>query len=152
MSENNMTDLNVLEEEFNQEVKGYGSLSINIVGGEASSKLGYQIRPEDIEALYFDGIGTQRWESIKANDVDEQLKIYNESMDSIMKDYPMIGRVKDTDITVEYSAEEVSQLNAECEKVIENTTHEKAIRSVQKFQIACTKATECNGFITLNPS
>lgn len=150
---NDMQDLSVLEEEFNSEMKGYGSLSMKYAGNDEGvfEKLGYHIRPEDIEALYFEGIGTPRWESIKADDVNEQLKIYNESMDRIMADYPMISRIKDTDITVEYNVDEVPQLKAECESVPEKTSNEKAIRAVQKFVIACNKAIEKQSSLHFNP-
>lgn len=151
MSENNMQDLTALEEEFNAEVKGYGSLSVNLVSGENSDKLGYQIRPEDIESLYFEGIGTPRWESIKADSVDEQLKIYHETMGKIMEAYPLINRVNDTDKSVVYSVEELSHLLDECEKVVENTNDEKAKRAVQKFVIACIKGGDNQAAVHLNP-
>lgn len=151
---NDMQDLQALEEEFNDEVKGFGSLSIRIVSGSVleAEKLGYNIRPEDIEALYFEGIGTPRWESIEAKDYKQQLAIYNESMDRNMADYPLIGRVKDTDEKVEYAPHEVSSLRDECKKVIENTTNEKAIKAAQRFIIACNKASETGSSIHLNPS
>ncbi len=149
MSENNLAEL---EEEFNQEVKGYGSLSLSVVSSpEDSEKLGYHIRPEDIEALYFEGIGTPRWESITADSTDEKLKIYHESMDKIMEDYPLISRVKDTDKTVEYTGGEVLTLRAECDKVMEKTSNEKAIRATQKIVIACNRATEKKAALHLNP-
>ena len=145
-------DLAALEEEFNEEVKGYGSLSVNVVKGDSSEKLGYQIRPEDIESLYFEGIGTPRWESIKADTVDEQLKIYNETMGKIMEAYPLIARVSDTDVSVVYGHEELAALLEECANVVENTDDEKAKRAVQKFVIGCNKASDNGAAVHLNPA
>lgn len=154
MSDNALQDLSDLEREFNSEVRGYGSLSVKLVSGsgEEFNNIGYQIRPEDIEALYFEGIGTPRWESIEADSVNEQLEIYNDSMREIMADYPLIYRVQDTDKTVVYTADEITQLLAECTKVLGNTENNKAVRAVQKFVIAGNKAAEQKTALHLKPS
>lgn len=154
MSNDYLSQIEELEREFTQEIKGYGSLSVNLTGDAAEDKqpLGYDIRPEDIEALYFEGIGTPRWESIAAKSVDEQLEIYNRSMKEKMADYPLIGRVTDTDVRVEYAPEQVSELRAECEKVLDNTANEKAAKAAQKFAIACHKAAEREKGLVLIPS
>ncbi len=151
---NELQNLNDLEKEFNEEVKGYGSLSVKLVAdsGDEFNNIGYQIRPEDIEALYFEGIGTPRWESIEADSVNEQLEIYNDSMKKIMADFPLIYRVQDTDKTVVYTAGEIPQLLAECAGVLENTSNNKAVRAVQKFRIACRKAAEQQTALHLKPS
>ena len=153
MNNDYLSRIDELEEEFKQEIKGYGSLSVNLSGNSADEKqyLGYDIIPQDIEALYFEGIGTPRWESIEAENVDQQLEIYNQSMKEKMADYPLIARVSDTDATVEYSPEEVSGLRAECDKVIEATADEKAVKASQKFAIACYKAAESQSGLLLTP-
>lgn len=153
MNNDYLSQISELEQEFTQELKGYGSLSVNLGGESADDKqyLGYDIRPEDIEALYFEGIGTPRWESIAADSVDRHLEIYNQSMKEKMADYPMVARVSDTDVRVEYSPEEVSQLRAECEKVLENASDEKAVKALQKFAIACYKASQSQKSLLLMP-
>lgn len=153
MNNNETRSLSELEQEFNAEVKGYGSLSLQLMydsDGE-TDRIGYHIRPEDIEALYFEGIGIPRWESIKADNVDEQLKIYNESMQEKMVDYPLINRVNDTDKQVIYKDDEISPLLEECSKISENAPTDKAQRAVKKFAIACEKAAEKHCALHLNP-
>jgi len=99
MNNDYLSQISELEQEFSQELRGYGSLSLNLRGASADERdyLGYDIRPEDVEAIYFEGIGIPRWETIKADTVDQQVALYNESMQKIMADYPLIGRVSDTD-------------------------------------------------------
>ncbi len=154
MNNDYLSQIEELEQEFSQEVKGYGSLSLNLVGDSADDKenVGYDIRPEDIEALYFEGIGTLRWESIEADSVERQLEIYNQSMKERMANYPLIGRVTDTDQRVEYKPDEVSQLRAECETVLGTASDAKAVKALQKFAIACHKASEQQKSLLLIPS
>lgn len=148
--------MNELKIEFDEEVRGFGSLAVVLDDGaegvKGSGFFGYDIRPEDIEALYFEGIGTPRWESIEAESVAEQMDIYNDSMKKMMADYPLIARVSDTDVKVKYTPEEVLQLRAECEKVFDNTSEPKAIRALQKFLIACHKASESRMGLELFPN
>lgn len=153
MNNDYLSQIGELEQEFTQEVKGYGSLSVNLTGDSADEKqyLGYDVRPEDIEALYFEGIGAPRWESIEADSVDRQLEIYNQLMKERMADYPLIGRVNDTDQRVEYSLEEVSQLQAECEKILETAADPKAVKALQKFAVACYKAIQRRKGVSLIP-
>jgi hypothetical protein len=153
MNSNYLLQIEELEQEFTQELKGYGSLSIHLAGDSVDDKdyLGYDIRPEDIEALYFEGIGTPRWESIEADSVEQQLEIYNRSMKEQMLNYPLIGRVTDTDQRVEYKPDELLQLRAECETVLETTADPKAVRALQKFAIACHKASKQQKSLLLIP-
>jgi len=154
MNNNYLSQIEDLEHEFTQELKGYGSLSLNMVGDSAddNENLGYDIRPEDIEALYFEGIGTPRWDSIEADNVEQQLEIYNQSMKERMANYPLIGRVSDTDQRVEYTSGEISQLRAECETVLETAADPKAVKALQKFAIACHKASEQQKGLLLIPN
>lgn len=154
MNNDYLSQIDALEQEFTQEIKGYGSLSVNLVGDSADDKeyLGYDVRPEDIEALYFEGIGTPRWESIEGESVDEKMEIYNRSMKEKMAEYPQIGRVSDTDVRVEYSPAEVSALQAECDKLLEFISDEKAVKAARKFAIACRKASEKQTGVILLPS
>jgi len=154
MNNNYLSQIEDLEHEFTQELKGYGSLSLSMVGDSAddNENLGYDIRPEDIEALYFEGIGTPRWDSIEADNVEQQLEIYNQSMKERMANYPLIGRVSDTDQRVEYTPGEISQLRAECETVLETAADPKAVKALQKFAIACHKASEQQKGLLLIPN
>lgn len=143
-----------LESEFNNELKGYGSLSLELGGDLAESEsahIGYHIRPEDIEALYFEGIGIPRWESIEAETNEKRVEIYNESMAKIMADYPLIQRVSDTDVKVAYTPEEIPALQTECQRVMETTSDAKATKALQKFVIACRKAAAHQTGLRLSP-
>ncbi|HVE55266.1 MAG TPA: hypothetical protein VNB22_00455 [Pyrinomonadaceae bacterium] len=154
MNNDYLSQISELEQEFSQELRGYGSLSLNLRGASADERdyLGYDIRPEDVEAIYFEGIGIPRWETIKADTVDQQVALYNESMQKIMADYPLIGRVSDTDQRVEYTPDEVSELRQECEKILENTSNPQAVKALQKLAIACLKAAEHQKGLLLLPS
>ncbi|MDQ2747125.1 MAG: hypothetical protein M3T96_07700 [Acidobacteriota bacterium] len=163
MSNENLQNLEAIENQFLQEDKGEGSLMIYAVrdlnanfskfaAREESFSLGYDITPLDIEALYFEGIKLPRWESIKADNHEQQLEIYNQSFDKIKADFPLISRVSDTDVTVKYTAEEVARLRAECEKVSDSANDAKAIRAAQKFYIACQKAAENQMGLLLMPN
>lgn len=144
--------LSELELEFQNEVKGGGSLSPHVVDGAEQSYVGYDINPEDIEALFFDGIGVPRWASIEAANVDEQNAIYMERYNDVMAKYPMIGRANDTYVGTEYTNAEVANLLAECESIKTASTDAKAIRAVNKFSIAGAKAAEKQAALSLSPS
>ncbi len=156
MNDENLTQFDDLQAQFMDEIRGFGSLAVNIAGdpdkADEGTFLGYDIRPEDIEALYFEAIGTPRWESIKADSVAEQMRIYEESMEKIMSEYPFIKRVMDTDVKVFYKSEEVSELQKECERVIKTTDNAKAIWALQKFLFACHKASENQMGLLLFPN
>ncbi len=154
MNNDYLSQISELEQEFSQELRGYGSLSLNLTGASADDQdyLGYDVRPEDIEAVYFEGIGIPRWESIKADTVDQQVELYNESMQKIMADYPLVGRVSDTDKRVQYTADEVSELRQECEKVLETASNPQAVKALQKLAIACLKAAEHQKGLLLIPN
>lgn len=154
MNNDYLSQIGELEQEFTGELKGYGSLSPHLAGEAADDRdyLGYDIRPEDIEALYFEGIGIPRWESIKADSHDKQLELYNESMQRIMATYPLIGRVNDTDQKVEFKPDEISRLRRECDEVLETASNEQAVKALQKFAIACYRAAEQNKGLLMLPS
>ena len=163
MSNEHLQNLTEIENQFISEDKGEGSLMVYAVrdlnadfskfaAREESFSVGYDITPLDIEALYFEGIKLPRWESIKADNTDQQLEIYNEAFGKIKAEFPLISRVSDTDVTVKYTPEEVAQLQAECEKVADSANDSKAIRAVQKFYIACNKAGEQQMGLLLMPN
>ena len=163
MNNEHLQNLGEIESDFLKEDKGEGSLSVYAVRDpeanfskfaprEESFSVGYDIHPLDIEALYFEGIKLPRWESIKADNTDQQLEIYNESFGKIKSDFPLISRVSDTDVTVKYAPEEISQLQAECERVADSADDARAIRAVQKFYIACNKADEQQMGLLLIPN
>lgn len=144
--------LSELELEFQNEVKGGGSLSPHVVDATEQIYVGYDINPEDIEALFFDGIGVPRWASIVADSVDQQNAIYMERYNDVMAKYPMIGRANDTYEGTEYTAAEVATLLAECEAIKAASSDDKAIRAVNKFSIAGNKASEKQAALSLTPS
>ena len=162
MSNEYQQNLSEYESEFIQERKGYGSLSPYCVLDAANfSKdlpanealyVGYDIHPENIEALYFEGLKLPRWESIEAETVEQQEAIYRESFQKTTSDYPLTSRVSDTDQTVFYTPEEVLQLREECKQILDNTNDTKAIRALQKFHIACNKASDREMGLLLIPS
>lgn len=163
MNKEHLQNLGEIESDFIKEDKGEGSLSVYAVRDPAASfskfapreesfSVGYDIHPLDIEALYFEGIKLPRWESIKADSTDQQLEIYNESFGKIKADFPLISRVSDTDVTVKYTPEEISPLQAECERILDSADDAKAIRAVQKFYIASNKAGEQQMGLSLIPN
>ena len=144
MNNDYLSQISELEKEFVEELKGLGSLSVNLADGSEKDGqyFGYDIRPEDIEALYFEGIGIPRWDSIKADNADRQLEIYNQSMQKLMASFPQINRVNDTDQKVEYTLEQVSELQRECDRLLETVSDQKAVKALQKLAVACHKAGE----------
>ena len=154
--------LSELESEFIQEEKGNGSLSPYIARDTANfSKdapndegfyVGYDIHPENIEALYFEGLKLSRWESIEAESVEQKKALYEKSFDKSTSDYPLISRVSDTDQKVTYTPEEVLQLREECQRVLDTTNDTKAVRALQKFHIACNKAADHQMGLLLIPN
>ena len=147
-----MSNLSDLEHEFLAEPKGEGSLSIYVTHDDQNEYMGYDLHPEDIGAMYFDGIGVPRWESLKADTVEEQTALYWEKFNERMENYPLIGRTRDTDEKVEYSADEVLKLLEECQSVASSSTDEKAQRALQKVSIAANRAAAKNAGLELKPS
>ncbi len=147
-----MREISDLELEFQNEQKGEGSLSVYLKNGDGSDYVGYDINPEDIEALYFEGIGVPRWESLQADTVEQQTAMYWERFNERMGEYPMIGRVRDTDEAVDFSQAEVAGLIAECDKLSGSATDAKALRSLQKISIAANRAAESGAALNLKPS
>ncbi len=153
MSDNEQpAGLSELEAEFINELKGEGSLSVFITGPDANTYVGWDVHSEDIAALYFEGIGIPRWESLKADTVEEQTALYWERFNERMDKFPLIGRARDTDETVEYSTEEIPQVLEECQRVTDATTDQKAIRALQKISLAAAKASEQKSGLRLTPS
>jgi len=141
-----------LEQQFILEQKGEGSLSLFFSDGAGNSYVGYDINPEDIEALYFEGIGVPRWESIKADDIEQQKAIYWERFNERMDNFPLIGRARDTDERVEYTPVEVPRLREECERVLAGTSDPKAVRAVKKLSLAANRAIDKQAGLNLTPS
>lgn len=152
MDENGTSPMSDLEREFSDEQKGEGSLTISIASGDGKTPVGWDLNPEDIEALYFDGIGVPRWEHLQADTVEQQTAMYWERFNEKMSQYPLIGRVRDTDERVEYSSAEAGELALECERVTAGTDNTKALRAVQKISIAAGKAVNANASMLLAPS
>ena len=143
--------LSELEQEFRAEQKGQGSLSPHLATGAKDSYVGYDIHPENIEALFFDGIGVPRWDSIKAETVGEQESLYMERYNDVMAAYPMIARSNDTFQHVEYTAEEVAALLKESRRILEGTSDPKVIKAAGKFALASERAVAENTGLKLNP-
>ena len=143
--------LSELEQEFRAEEKGQGSLSPHVSKGSENSYVGFDIHPENIEALFFDGIGVPRWDSIKAETVAEQETLYMDQYNEVMAGYPMIARSNDTLQHVEYTAEEVTDLLKESERILAGTSDPKVIKAARKFSLASEKAVAENAGLRLNP-
>lgn len=152
MNDNGSSPTSDLLQQFIMEQKGEGSLSIFLADGAENSYVGYDVNPEDIEALYFEGIGVPRWESIQADDIEQQTAIYWEQFNERMDKLPLIGRVRDTDERVEYKAAEVPLLLVECEQVLGSTNDAKATRALRKLSLAGQMAAEKNAGLNLKPS
>lgn len=152
MSENGTPQISDLEREFINEQKGEGSLSIYVANGDHSDYVGYDINPEDVEALYFEGIGVPRWETLQADTHEQQTALYWERFNERMGSYPLIGRMRDTDERVTYSAAEIPQLIEECKSIAGSTSDAKAQRAVQKVSLAATRAAEKQSGMDLKPS
>lgn len=145
-----------------QEGRSGGSLSPHIardtvgflkgVPSDEDSYVGYDIHPEDIEALYFDGLGVPRWENIAAENVEKQIELYRESFQKQTSGYPLIGRITDTDQTVAYTTDEVLLLLEECERLQNGISHLKAVRALQKLILAGNKAAARQMGLLLTPS
>ena len=145
-----------LELEFRSELKGSGSLSPYVTNnsddpGSQNSYVGFDIHPEDVEALFFEGIGIPRCDSIKAESVEEQEKLYMRDYNELMSKYPMIGRANDTEQRAAYNSDEVSALVDECDRILAGTSNPKAIRALQKFILSGKKAAEKQSGLELNP-
>ena len=141
-----------LETEFINEQKGEGSLSVFLTGGEKPEYIGWDINPEDLEAIYFEGIGVPRWESLQADTVEAQTALYWEKFNVLMDSLPMIGRVRDTDETIEFGPEEVDHLYGECDEILLAASDAKAKRCLKKFSFAAAKAKDRRGGLLLKPS
>ncbi|MGH9821100.1 MAG: hypothetical protein ACRD43_13120, partial [Pyrinomonadaceae bacterium] len=130
MNDNQSPQLGDLEKEFRAEEKGQGSYNPRIVGGtdDQDPYVGYDITPEDIEALFFDGIGIPRWESIKADSIEQQEALYMERFNELMAKYPMIGRANDTEQKAEYTSGEIAALLDECTSIASGSSNPKALR------------------------
>ena len=162
MNSEHLQKLSEAESEFLQEGTGNGSLAVHLVHAAADSAdgaasdaplyIGYDIHLENIEALYFEGLKLPRWESIAAESVEEKTNIYNKSLKETTSEYPFISRVSDTDEKIAYSSEEISPLRGECERLLEKTDDVKAVKALQKFHIACTKAAENQSGLLLIPN
>lgn len=151
MNENTPDQMAELEMEFSREQKGPGSLSPHLANGKQDSYVGYDIHPEDIETIFFEGIGVPRWESITADSFAQQEALYMGQYNEVMSKFPVIGRSNDTFQSVAYSADEVVQLLEECEGIQNAVSDPKVIRALQKFVIAGKKAAADNVGLDLNP-
>lgn len=162
MNEDYRQQLIDLEDEFTKEVRGEGSLSIQIIpnGGSSSNgnsaqeslNLSYDINAEDLEALYFEGLGLPRWESIEGETVEEKREVYLESFEKCTSNYPMIKLVSDIDQKVTFTSEEVLRLQEDCQRILKIANTPKSIRAIQKFSLAAYKAAERQMGLRLTPN
>jgi hypothetical protein len=67
---------------------------------------------------------------------ERQRVLFKESLPK----YPMLGRIWDTYIDVQYQPDEVLQLRDECLQVRSNTSNPVAIRGLEKLNAACEEA------------
>ena len=162
MNEDYRQELIDLETEFMKEVRGEGSLSIQITPHAADSSngnssadsinLSYDINAEDLEALYFEGLGLPRWEDVEGETVEERREVYFGSFEKCTSNYPMIKRVSDIDQKVTFTPEEVLRLQEECQRILEVANTPKSIRATQKLSLAANKAAELEMGLRLTPN
>jgi hypothetical protein len=148
-----MTDeeIKALEAEFKNEQTGPGSYSPNITGGDEKKYVGFDIHPEDIESVFFGGIGVPRWETIQGDSPEEQEAAYGKLYTECMARFPMFARANDTYERADYTAEEVSKLIGECQTLLESADA-KTGRAARKFLIAATRAQEAAAGLRLMPN
>lgn len=147
-----MSEITDLEREFIDELKGEGSLSVYLKRGDETEYIGYDINPEDVSAIYFEGIGVPRWESLQAETVEQQTAMYWERFNERMADYPAMNRLQDTDKRIEYSAEDARRLVDECNRIASAADNPKAVRALQKLTIAANRAVGSDSGLDLQPS
>ena len=147
MGTDEQDELAKLEREFVHELQGEGSLVPKV----GNIYVGFDIHPEDIESIFFDGIGVPRWESVEAGDLDKQTAIYMERYNESMAKFPLIARANDTMVRSNYSRAEVAQLVGECRALIDSSDDPKATRATKKLLIAATQAEAKNSPLTLSP-
>ena len=147
MSTDEQNELAKLAEEFSQELQGEGSLSPKV----GNTYVGFDIHPDDVEAIFFDGIGVPRWASIEIEDLDEHNAVYMERYNAAMAKFPLIGRANDTMVGANYSRAEIASLIAECHALIESSADPKAARATKKLLIAGIQAEATNSPLALSP-
>jgi hypothetical protein len=147
MSTDEQDELTKLEVEFAHELQGEGSVMPKV----GNTYVGFDIHPEDIESIFFDGIGVPRWASIESDDLDKQTAIYMERYNEAMAKFPLIARANDTMVSSNYSRAEVPQLVTECRALIDSSADAKAARAAKKLLIAATQAEAKNSPLTLSP-
>lgn len=147
-----MAELAELEQEFINEQKGEGSLSIFCSGDGGPEYLGYDLNPEDIEALYFEAIGIPRWESLQADSVEKQTELYWERFNEVMGPFPLVGRIRDTDEAVNYDSDSIGSLSEEIGRAENAASTPKAVKAVRKYQVALMRASEKGGGLLFKPS
>jgi len=147
MSTDEQNELAKLAEEFSQELQGEGSLSPKV----GNTYVGFDIHPDDVEAIFFDGIGVPRWASIEIEDLDEHNAVYMERYNAAMARFPLIGRANDTMVGANYSRAEIAALVGECQALIAGSDDQKTGRAVKKLLIAAYQAEAKNAPLTLSP-
>ena len=140
-------ELEKLAAEFANELQGEGSLAPKV----GNTYVGFDIHPEDVEAIFFDGIGVPRWASIEIEDLDEHNAVYMERYNAAMAKFPLIGRANDTMVGSNYSRAEIAALIAECHALIESSADPKAARATKKLLIAAIQAEAKNAPLALSP-
>lgn len=118
--------------------------------------VGYDIHPENLEALFFEGLNLPRWGAIPgespAQSIAKRTELHEKSFQETTSAYPLLGRVRDINRKVVYTPEEVIRLREECGRALDSTNDAKAIKALHKFYIACNKAAEQRTGLLLIPS
>jgi hypothetical protein len=104
------------------------ALAIFLDGAEWSALFRDALRTKDREPLVA-GEDLDKWR-------ERQRVLFQESI----AEYPMLGRIWDTYIDVNYQPEEISQLRDECLRVKANTSNPVALRGLDKLVAACDEA------------
>jgi len=78
--------------------------------------------------------------------------MYWDRFNECMAKFPLIGRVRDVDVRVEYADAEIPALIDECRGISCSTDNAKALRSLEKVSIAANRAVEKQAGLNLKPS
>lgn len=103
--------------------------------------LGVFLGGPEWSAIFYNELNCQGLENfVPGDDIDAWTERHRLEFQRSIPAYPMLGRIWDTYIDVNYQREEVVQLRDECFKVKSGTTNPLAIQGLDKLLDACEQA------------
>jgi hypothetical protein len=94
-------------------------------------------------ALFLDVLGYNGGTPfVPGDDITEWTKRHQVEFQESIPNYPMLARIWDTFIDVEYAPEEIAALKNECLRVKATTSNVKAVEGLNKLIFACDEATK----------